>query len=288
VKQILDTIKLLRLPYSIFLLPISLFSFYYIHPALDYRLALVVLIWHLLVFPSSNAYNSYHDRDEGPIGALAAPPKPTRMLLQVANVMDIAAVLLSFLLDFYFAAFVAVFIITSRLYSNRKIRFKRLPVTAFLIVCLCQGAGIFCANIFGLASPALFANPSVVYAAIACSLFIATLYPLTQIYQHEADSRDGVKTISILFGKRGTFIFSGVMFALAALFVFLAFSRENAVGNFWLFNVVMLPAAIYFVTWAVRSFRNPTQVNFRNTMIMLVMSSVLNNVFFVVLLLGRS
>jgi 1,4-dihydroxy-2-naphthoate polyprenyltransferase len=251
----------------------------------DFQLILVIIIWHLLVFPSSNAYNSYHDRDEGPIGALAAPPKATKRLLHVANAMDVAAGALSLLVNLSFTVFVVAFFIISRLYSNRAIRFKKLPVIAFLVVCICQGAGIFCANIFGLSSVVMFSRPEVVLAAITTSFFIAVLYPLTQIYQHESDGKDGVTTISMLLGKRATFLFSGAMFAFASCFIYLSFSYEGEDGNFWLFNLVMLPAAIYFIFWMVNSFRNIAEVNFKNTMIMLVLSSMLNNLFFALLLI---
>lgn len=282
---ILNTLKLLRLPFSLFLLPISLFSFFYIQPELNFQLLLVLIIWHFLVFPASNAYNSYHDRDEGPIGALKAPPMPTEQLLLVANVMDSMAILLSLLINIYFTAFVLCFIVVSRLYSNRKVRLKKYPVAAFLIVCLCQGTGVFIANIFGLSSATLFSSESVVYSAIACYFFIGTIYPITQIYQHESDAKDGVITISLLLGKRRTFIFSGLMFVLATLFIYLSFRNETLLNNFWLFNIVMLPATIYFIVWSIRSFRNEALVNFKNTMTLLVLSSMLNNIYFIILLI---
>jgi 1,4-dihydroxy-2-naphthoate polyprenyltransferase len=285
VKQIQNTIKLLRFSFSLFLLPISLFSFFYIQPDISLQLFLVLVIWHLLVFPSSNGYNSYHDRDEGPIGALAAPPKPTKLLLHVSNTMDAAAIFLSAFVNWHFVAFVVAFITISRLYSDRRIRIKKYSVIAFFIVCLCQGSGIFCANIFALSSVQLFYTPAVVYAAITTFLFIGTIYPLTQIYQHEEDGKDGVQTISMLLGKRGTFIFSGVMFSLATLFINRAFNSTGAISNFWLFNIIMLPATLYFITWAIKSFRNAAEVNFRNTMIMLVLSSMLNNIYFLILLI---
>jgi 1,4-dihydroxy-2-naphthoate octaprenyltransferase len=123
---ILDSIKLLRLPFSVFLLPISLFSFVYIQPNHNIQLLLVLIIWHLLVFPASNAYNSYHDRDEGPIGALESPPKPTGLLLHIANAMDGLAIFLSFHINVAFTGFVILFIVVSRLYSNRKVRLKSI------------------------------------------------------------------------------------------------------------------------------------------------------------------
>lgn len=283
--NISNTIKLLRLPFSVFLLPISLFSFFYIQPALTYQLLLILIIWHLLVFPSSNAYNSYHDRDEGPIGALEAPPEPTDLLLYVANVLDALAILLSIIVSVYFTGFVIAFILVSRLYSNRRVRLKKYPVLGFLIVCLCQGTGVFVANFFGLSSAAMLYHSSVVYAAIACYFFIGTMYPLTQIYQHEADAKDGVKTISLLLGKKRTFLFSGFLFLVATLFMYLSFSDSNQLHNFWLFMIVMMPATIYFTSWAIRSFQNEAQVNFKNTMIQVVLSSLLNNIYFLILLI---
>ncbi len=68
-----------------------------------------------------------HDRDEGPIGALKAPPKPTDQLLKVANAMDSIAILLSLLVNIYFTVLVIAFIAVSRLYSNRQIRLKNIP-----------------------------------------------------------------------------------------------------------------------------------------------------------------
>jgi len=281
----LNTIKLLRLPFSVFLLPISLFSFFFIQPELSLQLILVLGIWHFLVFPASNAYNSYHDRDEGPIGALEKPPPPTELLLKVANVMDGIAIVLSIFVNVPFMLLVITFIGVSRMYSNRQVRLKKYPVVAFLIVCLCQGTGVFVTNVLGLSSADLFANVSVIYAAIACYFFIGTIYPLTQIYQHEADGKDGVKTLSLMLGIENTFVFSGVMFLVATMFIFLTFQANDQLINFWLFNIVMLPATIYFFRWAIRSFRNRAQVNFKNTMVQLVLSSLLNNIYFVILLI---
>ncbi len=283
--QMKNTIKLLRFHFSIFLLPVSLFSFFYIQPAINYQLFLVLAIWHLLVFPSSNGYNSYHDQDEGPIGGLASPPKPTKLLLHLSNLMDGTAIVLSFLINYYFSFFVAVYIIASRLYSNRNIRLKKFPIIGFLVVFIFQGAWIFCANIVALSSGNLLSNRSVVFSAIASSFFIGTIYPLTQIYQHEADRKDGVNTLSMLLGIKGTFIFSALLFFIATLFVYFSFSNIHTINNFWLFNIVMLPSTLYFLYWALRSFKNTAQVNFKNAMTMLVLSSMLNNLYFLILLI---
>ena len=281
--QIKNTIILLRFPFSIFLLPITLFSLVLIRPAADYRLFLVLAIWHLLVFPSCNGYNSYHDRDEGSIGGLASPPKPSRLLLHFSNLMDATAILLSLFLNGIYAMFVLGFIIASRLYSNRNVRFKKFPIIGFLVVFFFQGAWVFYSNFFALSPETALLNPTIIFSGIASSFFIATIYPLTQIYQHEADRKDGVKTLSMLLGTKGTFIFSALMFSFSTLFIYLVF-KNDAIHNFWMFNLVMLPSTLYFLFWATRSFKNSLHINFKNTMVMLILSSCLNNLFFLILI----
>lgn len=280
-----DTLKLLRFPFSIFLLPISLFSFYFIQPEITFQLILLLFIWHILVFPSSNGYNSYHDDDDGPIGGIANPPKPTKQLLYIATLLDLSAVLLSFIISPSFALFVFIYIVISRLYSNRKVRLKKYPIIGFLVVFIFQGAWVFCANIVALSPHYDWSSRETIYAAIACSFLIGTMYPITQIYQHEADKADGVQTLSILLGKRGTFLFSGLIFGSAAVFLYLTFNERHFLNNFWLFNVIMLPATLFFLFWAIKSFKKEENVNFKNTMIMLVTSSLLTNIYFIILLI---
>ena len=199
--------------------------------------------------------------------------------------MDGLAIFLSIFVNWYFVLFASIYIIASRLYSNRKIRLKKFPIVGFLVVFFLQGAWVFCANIFALSSISLFSNQSIIFSAIASSFFIGTIYPLTQIYQHEADIKDDVKTLSIILGKKGTFIFSGLMFLMANLFIYLSFNNKINISNFWMFNIVMFPSTIYFLMWGIRSFKNEAHITFRNTMIMLVLSSLLTNLYFSILLL---
>lgn len=280
--RINNTLKLLRFPFSIFLLPVTLFALFYIHPKLDLNLFLVLFVWHVLVFPASNGYNSFNDRDEGPIGGLKSPPLPTIELLNLCNIMDGVAILLSVLVSFYFTFFVAIYIVVSRLYSNKNIRLKKYPFIGFMVVFIFQGAWIFCADLFAFSCQNLLKNNMVIFSAIASSFFIGTIYPITQIYQHESDKKDNVNTLSMVLGIKGTFIFSALFFLIATGFVFLAF--RDSINNFWLFNLVMFPSTLFFLIWAFASFRNLASVNFRNTMVMLILSSLLNNLFFLILL----
>ena len=89
-----STIQLLRFHFSFFLLPVYLFALSQV-PSIDVTDSLLIFfILHFLVYPSSNGYNSYMDRDEESIGGIAKPLPPTRQLFTVSIVLDILALLL--------------------------------------------------------------------------------------------------------------------------------------------------------------------------------------------------
>src|SRR5262245_34038286 len=90
-----STIKLLRIPFSFFLSPIYFFSLAQV-PAINWQNVIVVfVILHVLIYPASNGYNSYMDRDTESIGGLEKPPPPSRQLFYVTIFLDLAGIILS-------------------------------------------------------------------------------------------------------------------------------------------------------------------------------------------------
>jgi 1,4-dihydroxy-2-naphthoate octaprenyltransferase len=139
----LSTIQLLRFHFSLFLVPVYLFALSQL-PSVNWSAAGVVFfILHVLVYPASNGYNSYMDRDKTPIGGLAHPLQPTKQLFYASVVMDALAVALSMYISVLFAVGILLYIIASRAYSYRGIRLKRYPIAGFATVFLFQGAVVF-------------------------------------------------------------------------------------------------------------------------------------------------
>jgi 1,4-dihydroxy-2-naphthoate octaprenyltransferase len=90
-----STLQLLRFHFSFFLLPVFLFAISQL-PAVNWRLTvLVFIILHFLVYPASNGYNSYMDKDQTPIGGLKNPLQPTVQLFRISLLMDTAALIIS-------------------------------------------------------------------------------------------------------------------------------------------------------------------------------------------------
>src|SRR6476659_1996018 len=138
-----STIQLLRFHFSLFLLPVYLFALSQLDKIDRVDAVIVFFILHVLVYPASNGYNSYMDRDETPIGGLSKPLRPTKQLFYVTIIMDIIAVAFSLFISIYFAAGVLLYILASRAYSYRGIRLKKFPWTGYLTVVIFQGALTF-------------------------------------------------------------------------------------------------------------------------------------------------
>jgi 1,4-dihydroxy-2-naphthoate polyprenyltransferase len=288
IKSYSSTLQLLRLPFSFFLMPVFWFGLSQVADRDLGRAALIFFILHGLVYPASNGYNSYMDRDTTPIGGLAHPLQPTRQLFVVTLAMDLTALVLGGLISLYFAAGLACYILASRAYSYRGIRLKKYPVTGWLTVIICQGALIFLLVYAGShREPAGMASWSApVEAMVACSLLLGGFYPLTQIYQHEADRQDGVKTLSMLLGYRGTFIFTGTLYLIAFLLLFHYFLFTYLeLKEFFVLATCMLPVIVYFFMWAVKVWRDPAQASYTNTMRMNLLASACTNAGFIAVLI---
>lgn len=247
------------------------------------RAILVFIILHLLVYPASNGYNSYMDRDETSIGGLKNPPKPTRRLFYITVLMDLAALLLSSLISAWFTAGILAYILASRAYSYRGIRLKKYPIIGYLTVIVFQGALTFFLVYHGSHEKKSIAVP--LAAMIASSLLIGGFYPLTQVYQHEADLKDGVKTISYLLGYKGSFIFAAVLYIIAFITLAYYFFTSLEIKEFYALATCMLPVSVYFFIWAVKVWKDAKQANFENTMKMNIIASACTNLGFIVVLL---
>ncbi len=144
-----STIKLLRIPFSVFLSPLYFFALSQVPDINWSKAALIFFILHLLIYPASNGYNSYMDRDTESIGGLEKPPPASRQLFLLTIVIDIAAILLSFLISPLFAAVAVLYIGASKAYSYRGIRLKKYPVIGYLTVIIFQGALTFALVYYG-------------------------------------------------------------------------------------------------------------------------------------------
>ncbi len=277
-----STIQLLRFPFSYFLMPVFWFALSFAEDIHVFRTVAAFLILHYLVYPSSNGYNSYMDRDESSIGGIKDPMQPTKELYIVTIVMDALALFLSFMLSYVFGICVFIYIIFSRLYSYRGIRLKQYPLIGYITVILNQGSLTFF-MVYYIARRN-FTIDFPVAGIIAAAFLIGGFYPITQIYQHQSDKKDGVKTISMLLGKKGTFIFCALMYMVALAILFFYYNKHAQMQSFYLLQIFFIPVLVYFIRWFLKVLKNETLADYKHTMQMNWLASTCTSLAFITLI----
>ncbi|ALI98197.1 UbiA prenyltransferase family protein [Rufibacter tibetensis] len=283
-----DAWRLLRIPFSLFLMPIFWFALSAAPDISPWKAVAVFLILHLLVYPASNGYNSYYDRDEGSIGGLKHPPKVTESLYWLVLTFDVLAVVLSAFLSWFFAAMVLLYLLVSKAYSYEGIRLKKYPILSTIVVVVFQGAFTFAMVQKGMNVPeATILSTNNLLLALVSSLFLCGSYPLTQVYQHEEDSRRGDQTLSLKLGLWGTFLFAAGSLLIATALLFYTYWRRDENWHSLFFLIGTGPVLFVFTQWLLKVRRNPSAANFENTMRMNKVSSLSMSFSFGLILLWQ-
>lgn len=272
-----DILLHLRLPFSFFLMPVYWFAISQT-PNLDESKAFwVFIILHFFIYPASNAYNSYFDKDEGSIGGLEKPPAVDKKLFWVSWIIDVFAVIISFfVLDWFFAFMIFIYGLVSKAYSDDGIRLKKYPILSWFIVGLFQGAFTYFSIIMVFDKDIEYLKSQILPAMIS-TLMLWAVYPMSQIYQHEEDAKRGDTTMSILLGIKGTFVFTAIIFSIAFAGFFYYFSSDI----FIILSIFNLPTLIFFGWWFFKTLKNGKQASFKNTMWLNLLASVCLNGFYI-------
>ncbi|QYH40290.1 UbiA family prenyltransferase [Algoriphagus sp. NBT04N3] len=278
-----SSLKHLRIPFSLFLLPVYFFALALTPNLNGERMLWVFLSLHLFLYPSSNGYNSYYDKDEESIGGIKNPPKVTPDLYWLSLVFFAIALILAFKISFAFSSMLLVYGLVSMAYSHPSIRLKKYPWLSWLIAGLFQGYFTFAMAYAGLSDFGwnIFLKPHVMIPGLLTSLMLWGNYPLTQVYQHREDARRGDMTLSRYLGIKGTFGFSALIFALTGAGFVWFFLDRNQEYYFWVYLGAMAPIILYFLLWFNFVRINPEKyANYSWTMGMNSVSALILNAFF--------
>lgn len=281
-QELRNTLKLLRIPFSFFLMPVFWLALSQAENINWVNAVVCFVVLHLCIYPASNGYNSYMDQDETSIGGLEHPPKPTKQLFYAALLLDVLGLTLAYFVGLSFLFCVLAYVVASRAYSFKGIRLKKYPILGFLTVVIFQGGFTFW-MVYSAVGNSVF-NISLVSILLACSFLIGGVYPLTQVYQHEADKASGDITISYMLGIKGTFVFAALMFVIANGLFFMHFYSLEKVMYFFVIQLCLVPVTHFFFTWFKGVLKDKTEANFKNTMRMNLIASVCMNLCFIVLL----
>jgi 4-hydroxybenzoate polyprenyltransferase len=283
----------LRLAFSIVLTPLFVWGNYLAQPRpLPWaHIILAYLIIHILLYGGMNAFNSYYDRDEGPIGALLDPPPVNRMVLAVALICKAAALAGGLLLDPRFGLLVALGIGLSVLYSHPRWRWKERPIAA--AICIFIGQGIL-GVLWGWVAATWASGQAIALSDIWPAGILGTVgvfsvacwtlgfYPLTGVYQIAADSQRGIHTLAVALGVTGCFLFAATIAPLGGLGVWLVLLAHRGYAAMAISGLYMLGSAYY--TW--RWYRRFAALTIRENQRVLMRLSYINGLAFTILFLA--
>lgn len=280
-----DTIKHLRLPFSIFLLPVFLFAISQVQFINLWNSVIVFISLHFFIYPASNIYNSYMDNDTGSIGGLKNPPPVTQKLYIASIIFDGIGLALSLIANINLFLLMIIYIAVSKAYSWNKIRLKKYAILSWVIVMIFQGAYTYLlANMSASNNFTLdWFTTKNIYAMLLSALLTGGLYPITQIYQHIEDLTRGDKTISLILGVRGTFLLTAIVFLASNAFAYIYFLKFYNLTYFAVFMICLLPVACYFILWVKKCWSKPELADYSHTMRMITLSSCCMILCFVIL-----
>ncbi len=180
---------------------------------------------HVLLFGGATAFNSYWDRDEGPVGGLKQPP-PVRsgmrwgaLLLMLTGLVWASRVGIQFTILYAFSAFLFWG------YSSPLVRWKGKPWQSVVVIALSTGTNAFLMGCLAAESSDLFVHEYI--ASIGVGLMLVSLYPASQIFQKEVDRSRGDNTFAMRYGIKGIRRFFTTSYLLGALSLSYSLSRLN-------------------------------------------------------------
>lgn len=187
-------------------------------PAFLFHFAVI----HLLLFGGATLYNSWFDKDEGPIGGLADPPALPWWSHPFSLVLQGAGALLSAGMGMVYMGLYALSVLTFWAYSRPGIRWKGHPWLSLLAIGLSTGTN---SVLFGYLAAGGVLNAGAIMAAVGAAGMVLSLYPVSQMYQLAEDRRRGDRTFAGVFGLQGVRRFFVASYVPGVLL---------STGGFWL------------------------------------------------------
>ncbi|MGM0545228.1 MAG: UbiA family prenyltransferase [Bacteroidota bacterium] len=180
---------------------------------------------HLLLYGGATAFNSYWDKDEGPIGGLKNPPKMSDWMWVASLLLQSIGLLLAMGQGGSFTVIYGISMIFFWLYSTPLARWKSHPIKS--LVAIGVSTGLNSVLLGYLAAGNSFLPLWIFVAAVGAMFMLLALYPISQIYQIREDRRRGDQTFAVRYGRKGVIRFFGLSFVCGLLMVSVAIAQEH-------------------------------------------------------------
>ena len=257
----------LRLPFQLLLAPVFLWGWLLAEGGLTTAVLMGFVAFHLFLYGGATAFNSYYDRDEGPVGGLERPPPVVAELLPFSLAVKAAGWLLAAAVNWPFFWIYGAFAALSFAYSHPRTRLKAHPLASLATVAVGQGVLAFLGGWAAVRGDVASAwSPPGVLGALTATLLILSLYPLTQLYQIEEDRARGDRTVAVAWGPRGSFAFALMCQALGGTAMLAVLSQRYGLGDASLAAAALLLQFVAVARWAAQFDPDEVIGNYRRVM----------------------
>jgi 1,4-dihydroxy-2-naphthoate octaprenyltransferase len=199
----------LRLPFQLLLAPVWLWGWLLAGGGWSPGAAIGFIAFHGFLYSGVTAFNSYYDRDVGPVGGLERPPPVPGALLWFSLLMQFVGVLLCLFVNATVVVLNCVFVGLSVVYSHPRIRLKAHAFGSLVLVAVGQGVLAFAAAWAAVRGGLQgFLSVDGVSGGLTAALLILALYPMTQLYQIDEDAARGDRTLAVVWGPRACCFFA--------------------------------------------------------------------------------
>ena len=283
-----STLKHLRIPFSFNLLPIFLFGLVITPQSVNWIDALVLfLCLHFFIYPASNGFNSYFDKDKESISGIKYPPKVTKELYYFSIALDVIGILLALCIHLTTAISMLIYGLISKAYSHPSIRLKKRPIVSWIIVSVFQGYFVFLVTYWTIHDIPIsrLTTSMIQIPALLTTMMLMSAYPITQVYQHKEDRERGDFTLSLRLGVLGTFHFTALGFVITALGYVSYFFYYHDLQTMLLYLILMIPLLIYYIFWYQKVIKSIDLADFEHTMKLNRLSALCLNTFFLLLII---
>ena len=283
-----STLKHLRITFSFNLLPIFLFTLAITPQSINWIDALVLFFcWHFFIYPASNGFNSYFDKDKESIAGIKYPPKVTKELYYFSIALDVIGILLALCIHLTTAISMLIYGLISKAYSHPLIRLKKRPVVSWIIVSIFQGYFVFLVTYWAIHDIPIsrLTTSMIQIPALLTTMMLMSAYPITQVYQHKEDRERGDFTLSLRLGVLGTFHFTALGFVITALGYVSYFFYYHDSQTMLLYLILMIPLLIYYIFWYQKVIKRIDLADFEHTMKLNRLSALCLNAFFLLLII---
>lgn len=220
------------------------------------RALVVTVCWVVCLNGGTLALNSAFDRDQGAVGYLRRPPPVPPGLAGFAWALMLTGALPACFLGPSVAALYLACVALSWAYSSPPLRLKAVAGFDLLVNCLGYGALTYAAGWLAAARPL---TPVFWWTVLAYGVLFAALYPLTQLYQMDADRARGDQTLVLRLGRNRALWLA--LTACLAAFALLALAwRQRGAAWTWLLWALALAAWLsILVPWLRRQHTYPEE-----------------------------